>query len=542
MKRAPQRRRMIVVITLAVAFAAAGCVAGRPDSSDSLPPASPEVPALWSGPLAQPDQTQLPGSERSIGGLTSFGPLEDCWQARPSPAGKRVALVANDRRSLAVYSLSGDEPQGDIVLTWRGPGAVDPYADPWTASGQIGLLGRRDDSTLVFVAGEPDPSGTGTGNGVGVWIVDVGTRKSERLTWLAVQGYRDQPQSRWLTADGKTAVVIHWRADLPGSPLVTLVTAVDLETGAARTVATSVPIYEPGGMSLFQRTADGWAIAWQTPDQRGAPAATDVHVLNLRDGRDRIVYRTGEDGAAAGLVWSPDGTRLAVFAAEPGDKFAVVKNRDDWTDWVAPKCIIVAADGRTAVKVIAPGDGFAPEASWSPDGRRVTLHGTEIVPLPTPNDYGLKCTARVGPMYVADLSGSVTQVASPPPEQAADLTVQAAYSADGSLSVTYAWNTGCRTTLFDAALNRVGEWSELRPVLAELRIISTTGGLVASDRNMLGLYVVSDTGERNELLPGTWRVTQFYARSAGGLVLLPASSTSELDSFAQRLFVLPAQR
>lgn len=520
-----------LILTLLIS----GCSPREPINPGNTPSSpSPAAPVAASGPLPQPDQSRLSDVQQVSDMLFSIGPSDDNWQAQLSPDGDSLAMVTPDQRSLMIYDLAGGKPEGNVVLSWGSPSSSEPCADPWAGAGVIGLLGWKDATTLAFIAGEPDP-GTQTGDyGIGVWTVDVRSRQPKRQTWFLPQGYRDQPPNRWLTADGKAAVLIHWQSAAAGGDLSTLITVVDLGGGDARTISTSIPVYESGGMSLYQRTDDGWSVAWQNPESSGAPTATDVHVLNLRTGEDRIVYRTGKDGVAAGFRWSPDGSRLAVFAAEPGDKYVVAKSVDDWTEWVAPKCIVVTPDGRVVAKITAPGDGIWPDAVWSASGEKLALYGADLQTLSTPDEYGQDNHATYGAVYVADLTGHVTKVASPP---AQDTTALAAFAADDTLMVTYGLSTGCRTSVSDSGATR--EWSDLRPVLFDGRPLRYADGWLATRNGARGLFTAGDAGVSTAaMLPDGWTVSSYYASARGRYVLFRAVLHAPADQPGQWLFLL----
>jgi Tol biopolymer transport system component len=85
----------------------------------------------------------------------------------------------------------------------------------------------------------------------------------------------------------------------------------------------------------------------------------DIYVLDLEDGTEVLLAQ--EQVWARGLVWAPDGSRLA-YVREARDEHLPV---DD--------VHVVNLDGSEPRRLVAPDSGWATGFAWSPSGERVAL-------------------------------------------------------------------------------------------------------------------------------------------------------------------------
>lgn len=145
-----------------------------------------------------------------------------------------------------------------------------------------------------------------------------------------------------------------------------------LTAGAVRDTA---PRVSPDGRRL--------AFLRAFPDQAGRPTA--VMLAGLDGGEPRVLWVPGH--GVSELAWSPDGTRLAIVAAEPAARGivgpetkgrVVTARRITRADWRADE--VGHRDRRDQVWVVATRDGARPRRlthadadvrgiAWAPDGR-----------------------------------------------------------------------------------------------------------------------------------------------------------------------------
>jgi hypothetical protein len=449
-------------------------------------------------PLASPDATGLQPIER-VGGALAIA--ADAYDNQPhvSPDGARMAILGNGELTLLVYNLSEEAPDGRAVLTWRAatprPQSEEP---PWPEQMLLRLVGWVDDRTVSLIAGEPDPKGKVSGYGISFWLVDAVNGTAERRAWLQPPWYM-QEQNVWLTDDGHECVLQYWNDQQR-----TIFAVCDLTGGTLRTLSADIPTYECGASSLYERAPNGRLVAWQTKNSWGSPVACEVRTLDLRTGNGQTIYTTGSEGAMAGISWAPDSEHLAVFVAKPGEPRFAFSFLDDWGEWIAPRCLVIALDGTVIANIAAPDDGLWPEIGWAEISDRMLLFSARKV---TGQSGGQADYARHYRVYAADLTGALTLLAEPPVE-GRDLYVTAAFTPDGGAVVNYmseATGFECWASLFGADLARVATSTSGRALIRPYSDLVTLGGdLLYTYPTGGGLRLGSPAGR--QLLDTDWRV------------------------------------
>lgn len=171
--------------------------------------------------------------------------------------------------------------------------------------------------------------------------------------------------------DGARVALVASRADREQDRDVTTVDVVELADGRRTRLthgpADRAPRWSPDGTWLaFLRGQDGPAQVWLLPVAGGEPRRlTDLPL------------------GAGELVWSPDGSRLAVTApelpegAQPHDPVVVTRlvHKADGTGRLGPLTVhahVVEVDGGATTR-LTWGDLVVRDLAWSPDGRRLAL-------------------------------------------------------------------------------------------------------------------------------------------------------------------------
>jgi Tol biopolymer transport system component len=131
----------------------------------------------------------------------------------------------------------------------------------------------------------------------------------------------------------------------------------DLATGQNRRLTDKGRWEESEDFALYSRwSPDGTRLAY---DWYRAGGCSDLRVLELEDGRSRLLYETDDDSCVTLHDWSPDGREvLFVLSSNAGE--------------VVQLCAIAVRDGRLRViRDLDRGFPWDPTTRFSPDGRYV---------------------------------------------------------------------------------------------------------------------------------------------------------------------------
>jgi hypothetical protein len=299
-------------------------------------------------------------------GCASIGP--DGWVAVTVWHGSVETIFAIDARP-------GKEAVPPRILSsWRTKELVTGES-PWSDQGlvDVGWWGSR----FYFLVPEPPPGGGSPGRlGMALYETDVADASLHRLDWWPHWSVGTKLDRAWLTADGKTVVILTIGTGGAGFRVV------DTASGEVRLLDVRVPLYESSACTGARVSPDGWSAAW-TEVAWGVGTGT-VTVLDLRTGGQRVVLNA-PDEKVGGVWWSPDSRMLAVARARSDEKH-YVSGPDDSPHLYPAGYTIVTAAGEPATEVAVKGDALGPVLTWRPDSNRIAVVSVSIEPAPEPHD------------------------------------------------------------------------------------------------------------------------------------------------------------
>ena len=298
--------------------------------------------ALSAGWLALPAglAAQAPGAgagERRALELEDYYRLKSVGSPAISPDGARVAYVVTT-------VLEDDNRRHSEIWLANADGSGEPFRVTSPSYSASGPRWSPDGTLLVFSSSRPGPAG---GGGGGSWFLRMDRPSGEAFQ---IEGLRGSPI---FSPDGE------WIAF----------------TMAVRPPPAPERVYDSDFERRVVERFDGRDYDWMNyrfdrrgylPDPRD-PRATpprEIHVIPAAGGEPRRLTDLGVN--ASGVVWSPDGSRLA-FTADAHQRDEHSYERSDL--WVV--------DLAGTVTRLTDDEYNYSSPAWSPDGREIAVRGNE---------------------------------------------------------------------------------------------------------------------------------------------------------------------